>query len=62
MNIGKSIHFLRRSKRLNWYIGQRLYQDPDQHDNKKIVEYQDRWTKSPSRIQIWLNGRGSHTQ
>ena len=61
MNIGKSIHFFRRGKRLNWYIGQRLYHDPDQHDNKKIVEYQDRWTKIPSREPIRLDDAGGHT-
>ena len=61
MNIGKCIHFLRPNKRFNWHIGQRLSHDPDQPGTEKIVEYQDRWTASPSRGKIWLNGEGDHT-
>ncbi len=62
MNIGKFIHFLRRSKRLNWHGGQLLSQEADQHGYKKIVEYQDRWTKTPSRVQIWFHGGENHTE
>ncbi len=61
MNIRKSIHFLRRVKRLDWHRGQLLDPGPDQHDNQKIVEYQDRWTQTPSRARIWLNGSGNHS-
>ena len=62
MNIGKYFRLLRRGKQLNWQRGQLLSHDLDLQGSTKIVEYQDRWTKSPSRIQIWLNGRGSQTQ
>jgi hypothetical protein len=61
MNISKYIRFLRRDTQLNRHRGQPLPGDPDHHDNEKIIEYQDRWTLSPSRAQIWLNGWGSYT-
>lgn len=62
MNIGKSIHFLRRDKQRDWHEGQPLSQNSDQHDNEKIVEYQDRWTMVPSRGRIWLNSWRSHQE
>jgi hypothetical protein len=62
MNIGKSIHFLRRDKQRNWHKGQPLSQDSNQHSNEKIVEYQDRWTMFPTRGLIWLNGWRNHTE
>ncbi len=61
MNISKYMRFLRRDKQLHWHIGHLLHRDPDQRDSEKIIEYQDRWTLSPSRPRIWLNGGNSHT-
>ena len=61
MNSSKYIRFLRRGKQLNWHRGQFIRHDPEQHGKEKIIEYQDRWTLSPSRALIWLNGRGSDT-
>ena len=60
MNIRKSIHFLRRVRQLDWHGGHPLNPGPDQHSSQKIVEYQDRWTQTPSRPRIWLNGGGNH--
>jgi hypothetical protein len=61
MKIRKSIHFLRRVRQLDWHRGQLLDPGPDQHSSQQIVEYQDRWTQTPSRPRIWLNGGGNHT-
>ena len=55
MNIGKYIRFFRHSKQFHWHIGQPLHLHPDQHNNGKIIEYQDRWTLSPSRPRFWFN-------
>ena len=60
MNIGKYIRFLRRGKQLNWQRGQLLPHDLDLRGGTKIVEYQDRWTKTPSREPIRLDDAGSH--
>jgi hypothetical protein len=62
MNIGKSIHFLRLSERLNWHKGQPLSHAEDQQGNEKIIEYQDRWTVLPSRGQFWLKGKRNPTE
>jgi hypothetical protein len=56
MNISKYLGFLRWSKPLNWSRGQLLHRDPDQQSREKILEYQDRWTLSPSRARIWFKG------
>lgn len=61
MNIGKYIPFLRQSKQLNWHRDQPLSRDPEQHSSTKIVEFQDRWTMTPSRVSIRLNDAGSST-
>ena len=61
MNIGKYFRLLRRGKQLNWQRGQLLAHDLDLQGSTKIVEYQDRWTKTPSRKPIQLDDAGSHT-
>ena len=61
MNIGKYIRFLRRGKQLNWQRGQLLSHNLDLQGGTKIVEFQDRWTKTPSREPIRLDDAGSHT-
>ena len=61
MNIGKYFRLLRRSKQLNWQRGQLLSHDLDLQGSTKIVEYQDRWTKIPSREPIRLDDAGGHT-
>ncbi len=57
MSISRFNHFLRRDKRLNgdWHRGQFWDSTPDQRNNTTIVEYQDRWTKTPSRMPIRLD-------
>ena len=61
MNIGKYFRLLRRGKQLNWQRGQLLSHDLDLQGSAKIVEYQDRWTKTPSREPIRLDDAGGHT-
>ncbi len=61
MKTSKYIRFLRRNKQLNWQRGQLLSHRLDLQDSTKIVEYQDRWTKAPSREPIRLDDTGSHT-
>jgi hypothetical protein len=61
MNIGKYFRLLRRGKQLNWQRGQLLSYDLDRQGSTKIVEYQDRWTKTPSREPIRLDDTGGHT-
>ena len=61
MKTSKYIRFLRRNKQLNWQRGQLLSHRLDLQDSTKIVEYQDRWTKTPSREPIRLDDAGSHT-
>ncbi len=58
MNIGKYFRLLRRGKQLNWQRGQLLSHDLDLQGRTKIVEYQDRWTKTPSREPIRLDDAG----
>ncbi len=60
MNIRRYIRFLRPGKPLSWQRGKLLPDDPEQHSRDKIIEYQDRWTVSPSRPQFWLNDGDSH--
>ena len=55
MNIGKYFRLFRRGKQLNWQRGQLLSHDLDLQGGTKIVEYQDRWTKTPSREPIRLD-------
>ncbi len=64
MSIGKFIRFLRRGRQLNGHVSQPLYPGSNQQSNSKIIEYQDRWTLSPSRPQIWCSSnsnRGIHS-
>ena len=61
MNIGKYIRFLRRGKQRNWHRGQLWSHGLDLQRSTKIVEYQDRWTKTPSREPIRLDNTDSHT-
>ncbi len=61
MNIGKYFRLLRRGKQLNWQRGQLLSHELGLRGSTKIVEYQDRWTKTPSREPIRLDDAGGHT-
>lgn len=63
MNIGKFFRFLRRDdkndKQLHWHAGQFVDNPPAQGENTTIVEFQDRWTKMPTRIPIRFNNGSS---
>jgi len=60
MKISKYFRLLRRGKQLNWQRGQLLSHDLDLQGGTKIVEYQDRWTRTPSREPIRLDDAGRH--
>jgi hypothetical protein len=61
MNIGKYMRFLRRSKPFNWHSIQLLHHEHNQQGGGKIVEYQDRWTASPTRAGIWFSSRDNYS-
>lgn len=59
MNFGKLFRFLHREDRndsqFDWHTGQFVDNPPAQGENTTIVEFQDRWTKTPTRIPIRFN-------
>ena len=60
MNIGEYIRFPRRGKQLLWQRDQLLSRRLDLQGSTKIVEYLDRWTKTPAREPIRLDDSGSY--